>query len=117
MTFYKAILGFLTLLIFACFCFFPKRPSSDSEALYAFIHKSGKILGKKYGLRLATSGGKANDKIKELSIGFQKCCQPVTKEMGRKEIILLLNQLLIMANQDENLKPHLKCIRVTQFEC
>ena len=46
-------------------------------------------------------------------MGFEKICPPVDKEQGRKEIILLLNQLLVLANQDEDLKPHMQAYPVT----
>jgi len=86
-----------------------QEPSTHDKALYGFIAKMGRELGKKYKISLIAQGGGATPEgIWLMSLSFEKEGDPLTEEEARKLIIHCVDDFLSAVNNDEKLKPLLK---------
>ncbi len=83
--------------------------SEQSKMLYGFIGKTGKKIGKKYGMSLSGNGGGAKaDGIWLMSISFRRYGSPINEKEARSLLIHCVEDFLEAVNNDEQLRPFLK---------
>ncbi len=75
---------------------------------YAFISKSGRRIGKKYGMSIGAVGGGANNGIWLMSLDFQRYGLPLDIQQSRKLLVACMEEFLNDVNKDEELRPYLR---------
>lgn len=83
--------------------------SEEDRVFYGFIRKEAEILGKKYGMELCSEGGGGGtDKIWLMSLAFNREDPSLTEAEARKLIVNIVNDYVTAANNDAELRSHLR---------
>ena len=85
------------------------EPSIHGKALYGFIAKMGRELGKKYKMSpIGPGGGATPEGIWLMMLSFEREGNPLTEGEARQLIIDCVDDFLNAVNNDRELKPFLK---------